>query len=228
MEYVYQLPVAIYNDDASNNMQIKAALATALSASPTASDFTVLECERQRIARAYLQQKVKHGALSPNALGCVLDSLACFELGDQLAPYFEAMAWQQHDEAGCYIAFRRLVFSQVNELIFRHYRESDSGLDEVIRALKQTAAADGGLSLRQKGADEWLAVGGASVPLRPLPLVPPELMEAYLRTTDDRLDSWSRIFSVLVSVTALEKSFCNGYPVAGIAYVARHSLHADI
>jgi len=216
-------------------MTIKAAITSALSSRPEAPLFQALDDEVHRIARAYLLQKTGRGSLHP-ALDLSPAELAvdcCAGLlqhnGAAAFPfeaYFGALGWTELDETDLFIAFRRMVVSHVNDALFRRYRNADAHLEELVRDLKEAVASDERLSLRQQESGWWLVVGHGEALLKPLPMVPVELLETYLATSTCPLHSLPQILSLFVAFTEADRSYCNGYPLAGLAYLARTVLNS--
>lgn len=209
--------------------RIKDILDEVFSAQPAPGAVNMLVRESHRMARAYLLQKVRRGNLQPDFFGLTLDDLALDCLADlfqrdeaghfvQLTAYFTAFDWQDKEDVDLAIALRRLVFSKVNEGLFRRYREADPSLAKLIRNLKLAVNASSELTLLRRGAELWLVVGDLS---HALPMVPPELLEAYLIMLTEGTRPLSEMLSAFVSFTRRETSYCNGYTLTGFAQVIR-------
>jgi hypothetical protein len=117
-------------------IHLKPILISLLSDSPSwlcVKDFVRL-CHK--IALIYLRKKVRSGRLKPTFFGLPLEDLASDAIADlfkrdergvyvKLLSYFGSPGWENKSEGELEGATRRLVFSQVNQALYRVYRETD-------------------------------------------------------------------------------------------------------
>ena len=166
-------------------------LADLLSADPSrlATHQSIQRCHR--LALAYLRRRARGGRLDTEmfgvsledlALDCVADLFRRDEDGrfDQLCSYFEGMNWEKMDDEGLQMALRRVVFSAVNEGLFRRYREWDPSLGRLIRTLKRHVKRSDGLALERRRAALFVELAAYDDECLARPNVAGEILEAYL------------------------------------------------
>lgn len=192
--------------------------------------------EAYRLSLAYLKQKIRAGRLQPALFGLSLDDLALDCVADlfqrdaegtfeQLVAYFGAARWAALPDDELFVAYRRLVFSKVNESLFRRYREADPVLAKIVRNLKNAVKAREEVSLDRQTGAQWIRVhAGAEAGGGGLPAAPPEVLEAYLVRALRRDDSIQGAVQALVAFTALHPHYAAGYPLTQFAQVVRAAL----
>jgi hypothetical protein len=145
----------------------------------------------QRIAVAYLRRRSRLGRLRLElfdlteedlALDCLAELFRRDEGGAyvQLRSYAESVGWAWLDDVEAEIAVRRIVFSAVNEGLFRRYRESDPAVGRLIRTLKRHVKRQEALVLLRERSVLVVRLRGAGPAEMARPQMPQELLEAYL------------------------------------------------
>ncbi|MEZ4700698.1 MAG: hypothetical protein R2834_10245 [Rhodothermales bacterium] len=214
-------------------MKIKRILAATLCDRPERASVNKLVDECYRLALAYLQKKARSGYLLPHLFGLTLEDLAldCFadlfqrdERGrfNLLDQYFASVKWQKMGEQDLYIVLRRLIFSKVNEGLFRRYREADPTLAKIIRNIKDAVKADTRLQLERYNGSAWLIAGDFDASeLSGAPIAPVEVLEAHLIAWLCRSASSHELVSSFVEFAAEHPYYCSAYPVTGFAQAIR-------
>ncbi|PAP75946.1 hypothetical protein [Rubrivirga marina] len=145
----------------------------------------------RQIATAYLLRRTHSGRLRLDQFDLRVEDLALdcfadlFRRDDEgrlvrLRGYAQSIGWESLDDAGLAIAVRRLVFSVVNEGLFRRYRESDPTVGRLIRTLKQHVGEHDRLSLHRVRGTYLVELLDATPDQKARPLMPPEVLEAHL------------------------------------------------
>ena len=213
-------------------MKIKNIIASTLSEKPDRHAVNELVDECYRLALAYLQKKARSGYLLPHLFGLTLEDLAldCFadlfqrdENGkfNLLHQYFNSVEWKDENDHDVYIVLRRLIFSKVNEGLFRRYREADPTLAKIIRNIKDAVKADENLYLARYNGSAWLILGDEGTEMNNLPIAPVEVLEAHLISYLCRSASSHELVSSFVKFIGEQPYYCNGYPVTGFAQAIR-------
>ena len=213
-------------------MKIKNIIASTLSEKPDRHAVNELVDECYRLALAYLQKKARSGYLLPHLFGLTLEDLAldCFadlfqrdEEGNfnLLHQYFNSVEWKDENDHDVYIVLRRLIFSKVNEGLFRRYREADPTLAKIIRNIKDAVKADANLYLTRYNGSAWLILGEEGTEMNNLPIAPVEVLEAHLISYLCRSASSHELVSSFIKFIDEQPYYCNGYPVTGFAQAIR-------
>ena len=203
-----------------------------MSDQPTRAATNELVDECYRLALAYLQKKARSGYLLPHLFGLTLEDLAldCFadlfqrdEKGGfkLLQQYFNSVEWQGTSDKEVYIVLRRLIFSKVNEGLFRRYREADPTLAKIIRNIKDAVKADSSLQMTRYNGSAWLIVGKEESDMNNLPIAPVEVLEAHLIAYLCRSASSHELVSSFIDFIAEHPYYGNAYPVTGFAQAIR-------
>lgn len=188
-----------------------------------------------KIALAYLYHRLRKGSLADYQFGIsnedlALDCIAELYQRDEegqfvvLEQYFRSAKWETLDEEGLKIALRRLVFSKVNEGLFRNYREEDPNLAKIIRNIKEATKQDSRVSLVRARDTNWLVVGPPDTQPNHLPLAPAEILEAFLLSVVCNTSNTYKAVSSLADFSAAHPHYCNGYPMSAFAQVLRTSF----
>ncbi len=180
-----------------------------------------------RLARAYLLTKQQRRLLPKTDLS--IDDLAydcvaeLFARDDDdryhaLHTYFAEIALDETGDAELLEATRRLVFSAVNDSLFRHYREMDPLLARLIRNLKRAARGRPGITIVRKHNRNWIVF---EEPTRSLPVMPPEFLEAHLapHVLDD-LNAAS-VLAAATDVLRHQTLYQSAVPLVELAQVVR-------
>lgn len=192
-------------------VQLQGLFVKLLADRPATGDVNVFIGHCQRIAVAYLRRRSRMGRLRLDqfdlteedlALDCLADLFRRDESGAfvQLRAYADAVNWQRLDEAGLEIAVRRLVFSAVNEGLFRRYRENDPVVGRFIRTLKRHVKRHDALVLARERSILTVALRDADSASLARPLIPAEVLEAYLHGS---FDARTSVPNALVALTEM-------------------------
>ncbi len=165
----------------------------------------------QRVATAYLVRRCQSGRLRLEQFNLTVEDLALDCLADlfqrddhgrlvRVQSYLASVEWESLDEAGLEIAIRRLIFSAINEGLFRRYRESDPTVGRLIRTLKHHAASHDRIIMRRVRATQVVELRNAGDEAMSRPLMPPEVLEVYLHEV---LGSGQDLSGVIDSVADL-------------------------
>jgi hypothetical protein len=184
------------------------------------------------MAAAYLRMKVKGGRLDPDAFGVSLDDLAL----DCVADFFERNPSGQFVEIDRYYgsvdavslsheellgATRRLVFSKVNEGLFRLYKENDRSLSNTIRNIKNALRYSGKLHTVVRNNELWIQLLDPVSALEGFPLLPSELIEAPLMAHSNHRNTLRDHLDLFADILREQESYQRQYPLVGLAVVIR-------
>jgi len=128
-------------------MNIKSLISDAVSVPPPPRAVEELIACCRKIAVVFLRKKEQHGRLNLRILGlnledaaidCISELFSRDESGSliQIKTYFDGLAADQLSEQDLLIHLRRIVFSRVNQSIFKRYKEADPSLGKILRNLK--------------------------------------------------------------------------------------------
>jgi hypothetical protein len=197
-----------------------------------------LECVREfvylckNLALSYLQTKVNRGKLDPKHFGIPLDDLAL----DCIAPLFERNDRGRFVELVSYYgkgnlptfsgeellgATRRLVFSKVNEELFRLYRENDPSLSNIIRNIKIALRFSRTVIPVMRNNEWWIQPISLIHAQDVLPVMPAELIEARLLSQLERRYDLRHILQLVSAILEEQDLYQKRYPLVGIALVIR-------
>ncbi len=187
-----------------------------------------------KIALAYIHHRLRKGSLVDYQFGISNEDLALdciaelYQRDDKgrftvLEQYFESSNWHALSEEELKIALRRLVFSKVNEGLFRSYREEDPNLAKIIRNIKEAAKQDKRVNLVRSREANWLVVGPVDAEINHLPLAPVELLEAFLLSVVCNTSNTYKAVSSFADFVDAHPHYCNGYPMSAFAQVLRTS-----
>lgn len=216
-------------------MTLKATLSQIFSAHPNHQAVNNLVQICFRIALAYLHHRLRRGSLVDNQFGISNEDLALdciaelYQRDEQnafvvLALYFNNCNWETMSEAELKIALRRLVFSKVNEGLFRNYREEDPNLAKIIRNIKEATKQDKRVSLVKSKEASWLVIGDKNTAVNNLPLAPAEILEAHMLSVLCHTSNTYRAVSAFADFAKAHPHYCNGYPLSGFAQILRASF----
>lgn len=212
-------------------MYLKDTVGAILRGQPSRKAIQTFVQESHRYSLAYLRKKARQGSLEAHHFGLSLEDLALDFLADlferdeeghfvQIKTYFEGIGWQNKDEAGLHIALRRLVFSKVNDGLFRGHRRQDPELARIIRNVKNAVKGSEGLTLMRRGKELWMVAGDPDA-LGTHPTLPSELLESRLMphiAPDSRTPD---IVSAFKRVVESDSEYTSGYPVSRFALAVR-------
>lgn len=188
------------------------------------------------IALVYLRHKDAAGALMHAHLGLSLEDLALdciaglFERDHSgrfpvLARYYEEIQWQTLDEVTLNGATRRLVFSAVNQELYRNYREADPTLHRIIRNIKDAAEAVQGVGITQIGRDNCVTFShdpGAGL----LPVAPPEYLSPYVSSVLAKNEDLRAVLTELKDLLGSQECYRPAISIVRLALMIRETFLA--
>ncbi len=188
-----------------------------------------------QLATAYLRRRSHAGRLDTSLFGISLEDLALdcvaelFRRDDdgryvQLESYFDSPTRKGNDEAALEIALRRIVFSAVNEGLFRRYRELDPSLGRIIRTIKRHVASGGLLELDRDQSLPVLTLSDAKKEGRALPWMPQDLLEIHLHHALSGDVTVDTVLDVVADILRSEGQYAPSIPVTEVALAMRSVL----
>jgi len=191
-------------------------------------------------ALAYLKAKMARGRFDINKFGIRLEDYAL----DAIAELF---AKDEHDrfEVLCrYLrsmedirnmppddvegAMRRLVFSAVNQHVFRSMGEFDSGLAKIIRNCKVNLRNHPVATLQEHRGTQMVSPRRATDLLLTHPFMPPEFLELELRTRVPPCSSVPEILTALVQSLKEQKSYARMVPLIQLSLTIRTMYGSEV
>jgi hypothetical protein len=187
------------------------------------------------LALAYIGRKVSAGRLETSRLGVSLDDLAVdciadlFTRDDQgrfsvLQSYFSGADLRSMPESELLGLSRRLVFSAVNQQLFRIYGSYDPGFRKLLRNLKGAAHRAPGIQLVEHQGDTWVLFSANGAHGDGRPVIPPEYLEALLAQHISVRSSSGDMLRAVGLALSENPPYARGYPFIGLASVLRQML----
>jgi len=221
-------------------MRLKQILSDLLSPTPSHAGVKEFVSLCHKMAVVYLRQKARTGRFTLPSLALPTEDLTWDSLADlfqrdqrgvfvKLTSYFRALDWENKSEDELLAAVRRLIFSQVNQAIYRNYREADPSLGKILRNLKNAAADSPLFTLTHCCGESWLSLHEADDDSSLLPVMPPEFMEAHLMAAVRGEPDMKQVLSVLSGILSAQREYRPGFPLTGLALIIRSTfvkLHA--
>ena len=182
-----------------------------------------------------MRVKVRSGRLDPDAFGISLDDLAM----DCVADFFERDAAGHFVEIASYYKYRdfslcsqeellgatrRLVFSKVNEGLFRLYRDNDRSLSNVIRNLKGALRSSKKLIAATRTNEWWIQIRDLPSTSEGLPILPPELVESRLIAETSHPLHLRDLLDAFAETLLHQDVYQKQYPMVGFAVIVRNLL----
>lgn len=162
------------------------------------------------------------------ALDCIADLFQRDDAGrfSQLDVYFNSIRWQDLDEDDLYIALRRLIFSKVNEGLFRRYREADPSLAKIIRNLKNAAKSAPGLYVERRKQEMWIIAETDDPEQAHLPAAPFEVLEGHLvsHLSNANCDTLRQVTQGFIEFVTQHPYYQNAFPLTSFAQVVRSAF----
>ena len=184
--------------------------------------------ECHRIAVAYLGTKrSRHDLLlkylftdiNDLALDCVAD---LFQRTDgqleQFANYFDKDSISDQAEEEVQMDLRRLVFSKVNEGLFRNFQRFDPSLSRIIRNLKRTLEEEKVCGARYDSKKSSIGFEEEEVSL---PVMPREILEIRLSARVSEIQNTVDAVEELRSILHEEDRYASKYNLVGFAITLR-------
>ncbi len=220
-------------------MRLKQILSDLLSPTPSHAGIKEFVGLCHKMAVVYLRLKSKTGRFTLPSLALPAGDLAWDSLADlfqrdscgvfvKLIPYFHVLDWESKSEDELLAAVRRLVFSQVNQAVYRNYREADPSLGKILRNLKN-AVAGSPFTLTPCHGELWLSLRAADEPASALPVMPPEFLEAHLMAAVRGEPDMKQVLHLLSEILAAQSDYRRSFPLTGLALIIRSAfvqLHA--
>jgi hypothetical protein len=187
------------------------------------------------MAIVYLHKKLKSGRLDPARFGMQLEDLAWDCIADlfqrnqqntfvRLQSYFTSLAWENKDDDELLTATRCLVFSKVNQEIYRLHRENDPELGRLIRNLKHEAKYCSDVLLKKNNGAFWICYQQEDETSTTLPVMPPEFLDPHLTARLNGNITIKQILSVLADVLGSQNDYRKSYPLTGFALFIRSAF----
>lgn len=172
-------------------MDILEALTGALAEPPRAAPVRALVTLCHRMALLYIRKKARAGSLhipffglstSDLALDCVSTLFSRDADGrfHHLRTYYAGAPLSTLATEELLAVTRRLVFSAVNQQIYRLLKEEDPSLDKLLRNLRAAARKTPRVSEERRGGELWICTEGETERTQMLPSMPPEFLDALL------------------------------------------------
>ena len=181
---------------------------------------------------AFLRLQLQRGSLDDYRFGiptedlaidCIADTFQRDEQGRfiMLHHYFEGVDWKNCSEEELTISLRRLIFSKVNEGLFRSYRAEDPNLAKIIRNIKEAIKRNDGFSLKREREMQWIIVGNPSLSGNHLPIVPRDILENYITAVlCDTSNTYTAVYA-FKEFLRLHPYYRNAFPMSEYARVLR-------
>jgi hypothetical protein len=184
------------------------------------------------MAFSYLRLKVRSGRLNPDAFGCSLEDLALDCIADlferdqsgrfiELVEYYGALDCPSPSHDQLLAQTRRLVFSKVNEGLFRQYRDNDRSLSNTIRNLKNGLRFSRTLFAAVWNNETWVQLLHPRPEAGGLPLLPAEIIEARLLSVAGHGSNLRDLLNEFAAVLNEQDLYQRQYPLIGLAVVLR-------
>jgi hypothetical protein len=184
------------------------------------------------IARIYIHQKIKGQRLAPYFFSITTDDLALdciaglFERNDRgefvrIKNYFKSPRIGEVSEEMLLIKTRRLVFTAVNDELFRLYKIEDPSLANIIRCIKSALKHIPDLFAERIGGEVWLYVEGDNDNHEDLPVMPHELILLRLNERFSSMQSNRDIIREFTEILKRQHHYRKRYPLTGLAYLVR-------
>ena len=185
------------------------------------------------IALAYLKMKVKSGnsfimsigaSIDDLAIDCIADLFERDEMGKypQFESYFADQDPAEMSEFEIRSKLRRLVFSKVNDGLFRNFGIYDMSLSKIIRNLKLSADKYG-LPVQRVDGDNYICFNNEALNLSKSHLMPPEFLEIKLTDKLDLSMETPDVLSVLTDIFRDQTEYDKKYSVVQLARIMRRS-----
>ncbi|WP_103665893.1 hypothetical protein [Gracilimonas amylolytica] len=184
--------------------------------------------ECHRIAVAYLRTKrSRHDLLlkylftdvNDLALDCVADLFYRTDGQlEQFTNYFNEDTISDQAEEEVLIDLRRLVFSKVNEGLFRNFQRFDPSLSRIIRNLKRTLEEEKVHGARYDSKKSSINFG---LNKESLPVIPNEILEIRLSARVSNIQNTVDAVEELRSILSKEERYASKYNLVGFAVILR-------
>ena len=181
---------------------------------------------------AFLRIQVQRGSLDNYRFGIATEDLAIdciadtFQRDEQgrfvtIETYFNTFDWENASEEDLTISLRRLIFSKVNEGLFRSYRAEDPNLAKIIRNIKEAVKRNTSFTLFREREVQWIIVGNEGAAQQHLPLAPATVLESYITSI---LCETSNTYTAVYAFEKFLKThpyYRNAFPMSEYARILR-------
>lgn len=227
----------------SKKLSLRRSIYSVISASPTRAATTYVIESSHKLALAYLIKKMQHGSLQVSLFGLPVEDLALdsiaelFQRSDDghftvLRTYFDKyFDLDTANDAETMIALRRLVFSKVNENLFRRYHEADGNLSRIIRNVKDGTKLNDSLAISTIRGQMWVVVNAVvrddsqkGPEAMNFPLAPPEVLESFFASELSTNKRVRDLTARLVAFTRAHPFYAPGYPLISFARCIRSAF----
>ncbi len=185
-----------------------------------------------RIAMSYLKQKISRGTLSMNRIQLPLKDFAwdcvagLFERDEsgryvQLQTYFKQYDLEGMTDQEVYSVCRRLVFSKVNDGIFRNFRRIDPALGKIIRNLKLAIQKHPDIVLENKKDMSRIIFNSDGSDNKPL--MPVEILRIRLTQRLEATMFISESVDLLQTIMTEQDWYRPEYPLVEAAKIMRYA-----
>ncbi len=185
----------------------------------------------RKIALAFLRSKVGSGKfytdftslrLNDLALDCVADLFSRGEDGTfmQLKAYFDGVDTEHCSDKELLSHLRRLIFSRVNQSIFRLYAEADPALGKILRNIKIAVQSLQTFALVDRFGEPCL-VPSLCEPLRHLPRYERADLDELLTSATGAGDNIPTMLTKVSNALREETDYCRIVPVMMLAQAIR-------
>jgi hypothetical protein len=211
-------------------VNIKINIRSLLSQAPSIDSVRDFVTICHKIAVVYLRKKSKIGKLDPSFLGLSLEDLALdciadlFQRNDknefiQLKRYFSNFNIEELSETDLLSYVRRLIFSTVNQQLFRRYKSSDPQLAKIIRNLKEFIKSSREVSLRIFDQELWICESGMIEKNQYRPFFPSEFLESILiESIGGNINIKSMVMESL-KILKYQDEYLNRFPLTEFARI---------
>lgn len=186
----------------------------------------------RNVALAYLKTKTKEHRLLLNLLYTDLEDLALDCIADlfqkegeslpQLEAYFQDHALAQMDEAKLVSEIRRLVFSKVNEGLYRNYKSFDPSLSKIIRNLKRTLEEEKVPGVSYNRSSSQIELDGVNK--RNKPVMPEEWLEIKLSAELKHIGNSVEALEQLKYILQRNEQYAASVQLVAFAIILRKSF----
>ncbi len=212
-------------------MELKQLLPMVVQSNPSHSALNELIFYCRKIATAFLRRKSLTGKLDPKVFSMPLEDVALDCLADlfiqgedgavvQVKAYFESISHHKLSEEELQIHTQRLVFSKVNQGLFRVYHEIDPTLSKILRNIKVCLQAVGNFVEAERFGELWIHPAMCDV-LEHLPCFDRIELETEMRTRTSGTENIPTLLASLGTLLREQTSFRRTVPLMDVAFVFR-------
>ncbi len=189
----------------------------------------------RNLAVSYLQTKISAGKLDLRYFGVSVEDLALdciaplFERDSkcryvELKEYYARFAWTRMSAEELLSTTRILIFSMVNEELFRNYHEHDPSLSRLIRNIKIALKSSQALVPIVRGNETWIQLLSSNHRSEVLPILPPEIVEARLLAHVRQRHDFRHILEFFAEILREQDLYQKQYPLVGTAVIIRSMM----